>query len=72
MVSGEGRGGTLIFSFISDHLLGVQNFEFQYLGGGGQQNEYFWGYDEIVDTFGGHKMDYLGGGSFLYTLGLFL
>ena len=45
----------------SELFWGVQNFEFQYffffLGGGGggeggSENEYFWGYYEIVDIFG--------------------
>ena len=49
----RGRGGTLIFSYI--HRLGlffgVQNFEFNYFWGF-QKNEFFWGYEDLVDNFG--------------------
>ena len=38
-------GGTPIFSYIRrlGSFFGVQNFEFQYLGGGGVQNSFFGG-----------------------------
>ena len=45
---------TLINIFIHTYaraIFGVQNFEFQYLEGGVQKNEYFWGYGDFVDTF---------------------
>ena len=49
--------------------MGVQNSEFQYffffffLGGGGggggvQKNEYFWGYEDFVDIFGGSSKNW--------------
>ena len=48
------QGGTLIFSYIRrlGSFLGVQNFEFHYFLGF-QKNEYFLGYEEFVDIFGG-------------------
>ena len=51
-------GDTLIFSYIRrlGSFFGVKNFEFHYFGGGGgvQKNEYFLGYEDFVDIFGGH------------------
>ena len=53
---GGGGGGTLIFSYI--RRLGpfflVQNFEFQYFLGF-QKNKYFFGSDDFVDIFYGHR-----------------
>ena len=57
----------------------VQNFEIQYFlrggGGGVRKNEYFWGYEEIVDIFGRslhYWTNWGGGGVFLYIFGVFL
>ena len=49
----SGRG-TVIFSYIYiglAHYLGIQKNKFQYFffWGGGQKNEYFWGYEDYVD-----------------------
>ena len=54
--------GTLILSYISRFcpFLEIQNFELQFLWGGGagdQKNKYVWRYDEIMIyflRFGGH------------------
>ena len=59
-----GSGYTLIFSYIgSGHFLGVQNFEFQY----------FWGFSEKTNTFGGMKILWIfffffGGGGVITNL----
>ena len=51
--------GTLIFSYM--RRLGlffwVQNFEFQ-LFLGFQKNEYFWGYEDFVDSFWGSSQNW--------------
>ena len=63
---GEGVGGG--YSDIFIYMLawpifgGFKILNFRIFGGF-QKNEYFWGYEEIVDIFGG---------SFLNILGLFL
>ena len=52
---GEGCSGILWYFYTyvgSGHFWGVQNFEFQFLGGF-QKNEYFLGYQDFVDIFGG-------------------
>ena len=48
-----------MYTWAADHFLGVQSFEFQFfLVFSFQKKEYFWGYDEIVDIFGGyHKTE---------------
>ena len=54
-------GGTLIFSHIRKlrSFFGIQNFEFQYFLVF-QKNEYFLGYEDYVDIFGGiTKLDYI-------------
>ena len=47
-----GGEGTPIFSYIRrlESFFGVQHFEYQYLLGF-PKNEYFGGYEKIVDTF---------------------
>ena len=37
--------------------MGVQNSEFQYFLGF-QKNEYFWGYEDFVDIFGGSSQNW--------------
>ena len=43
-------------------FLGVKNVQY-FFGGGGQKNEYFWGYDDFMDIFLGSsviiKLDYI-------------
>ena len=52
-------GVTLIFSCIR-RLMPFFRFKILYFnifggrGGGVQKNEYFWGYEDFVDIFGGH------------------
>ena len=46
-------------------IFGVQNFEFQIFGGF-QKNEYFFGYEDFVNIFGG------GGGGGHHKIGLYL
>ena len=44
-----------MFSYIRrlGSFWGVQNFAFQYFFGF-EKNDYFWGYEDFVDIFGGH------------------
>ena len=53
---GGGGGGTLIFSYKSyvgsGHFLGFKIFNFNIFGGF-HRNEYFGGYEDFVDIFGG-------------------
>ena len=54
--------GTQIFSYIcrlGPLIFGFKIFNLSFFGGV-QKNEYFWGYEEVVDIFGGH-----------YIIGLF-
>ena len=60
----RGGGGTLIFSYIRRFwlFLGVQNFEFQYLGGGGiQKTVWIFIYFFFLGGGGGviTKLDYI-------------
>ena len=50
------RVDTVIFPYIRRlrPFLGVQNFEFHYLGGGLEKNKYCFGYKYFVDILGGH------------------
>ena len=60
--------GTLIFSHIRRlRIFWGSNFKFQYFGFF-QKNEYFLGYEDFVDIFGGHPNIGLVLGSFLYIL----
>ena len=54
-----GGGGTLIFSYIHRRgsFWGVQNFEFQYFWGF-SDSEYFLGYGDFVDIFGGSSQNW--------------
>ena len=54
-------GGTLIFSYIGrlGSFYGVRNFEFHFIFGSFQKNEYFCGYGDFVDCF---FFFFLGGG----------
>ena len=51
----RGTGDTLIFSYIRrfGSFRGFEISNFIILGGF-QKNEYFWGYGDFVDIFGGH------------------
>ena len=59
---GVGGGGAvpLIFSYICRLGLfsGVQNFEFHYYYFFFQKTEYFWGYEDFVDIFGGSSQNW--------------
>ena len=52
---GGGGGGTRIFSHVRrlGPFLGFKILNFNIFGGF-QKNEYFLGYDDFVDIFGGH------------------
>ena len=52
-------GGTLIFSYIHrlGSLLGFKILNF-IIFGGFQKNEYFWGYEDFVDIFGGSSQNW--------------
>ena len=62
-------GGTLIFSNIRRlrYFLGFKTLNFNIFGDF-QKNEYFWGYEDFVDIFGGSSQK----GSFLCILGSYL
>ena len=55
----------------SGNFLGVQNFEFQFLGDF-QKNKYFLGYEDFVFYFGGHHKNGLYLGVVSMHLGSFL
>ena len=56
---GKGGGGTLIFSHIRrlGLFFGFKTLNFNIFGGF-QKNEYFWGYEDFVDIFGGSSQDW--------------
>ena len=57
-----GGGGTLIFSYIRrlGSFLGFKNLNFNIFGVF-RKSEYFWGYEDFMDIFWGHR-----------TIGLYL
>ena len=54
-------GGELIYFYLGLHILrlgqfwGVQNFDFQYFGGGGSEKEHFFGMKIFVDIVCGQR-----------------
>ena len=63
-----GRGCTLIFSYIRrlGPFLRFKILNFNNLDGF-QENEYFWGYEEIVDIFRGSSQSWTIFGGHFYT-----
>ena len=53
------RGGTLVFhTYVGpDHFWGFKILNFNIFGGF-QKNEYFWGYEDFVDIFGGSSQNW--------------